>query len=63
MPRKETPADNGPIECFHASLKCETFYLNTKLKNSNNIVIDIVENHTGNYNNVRIQQKLDYVSL
>ncbi|MDE8039403.1 IS3 family transposase, partial [Erysipelothrix rhusiopathiae] len=25
MSRKGTPADNAPIESFHASLKCETF--------------------------------------
>ena len=27
MSRKGTPADNAIIETFHASLKCETFYL------------------------------------
>lgn len=53
MFRKGTPADNAPIECFHSSLKSETFYLNKDLKSSNDI---------GNYNKVRIQQKLDYLS-
>ncbi|MDK9843368.1 IS3 family transposase [Staphylococcus equorum] len=62
MSRKGTPADNAPIECFHSSLKCETFYLNKELKSSNNIVIDIVENYIENYNKVRIQQKLGYLS-
>ncbi|QQC96534.1 IS3 family transposase [Mammaliicoccus sciuri] len=62
MSRKGTPADNAPIECFHASLKCETFYLNSGLRSSNTIVIDIVENYIENYNKVRIQQKLGYLS-
>lgn len=53
---------NTPIECFHASLKCETFYLNSELRSSNTIVIDIVENYIENYNKVRIQQKLGYLS-
>lgn len=58
MSRKGTPADNAPMESFHSTLKCETFYLNNELKSSNYIVIDIVEN----YNNFRIQQKLGYLS-
>ena len=62
MSRKGTPADNAPIECFYFSLKSETFYLNKELKSSNNIVIDIVENNTENYNKVRIQQKLGYLA-
>ena len=62
MSRKGTPADNAPIECFHSSLKCETFYLNNELNNSNFIVKDIVEKYIENYNNNRIQQKLDYLS-
>ncbi|RIN87910.1 IS3 family transposase, partial [Mammaliicoccus sciuri] len=62
MSRKGTPADNAPIEYFHASLKCETFYLNSELRSSNTIVIDIVENYIENYNKVRIQQKLGYLS-
>ncbi|RIN99888.1 IS3 family transposase, partial [Mammaliicoccus sciuri] len=52
----------APIECFHASIKCETFYLNSELRSSNTIVIDIVENYIENYNKVRIQQKLGYLS-
>ncbi len=62
MSRKGTPADNAPIESFHSSLKCETFYLNSELNSSNDIVIDIVENYIKNYNKVRIQQKLGYLS-
>ncbi|MEY9141919.1 putative transposase [Mammaliicoccus lentus] len=62
MSRKGTPADNAPIECFHSSLKCETFYLNNELNSFNDIVIDIVKNYIQNYNNVRIQQKLGYLS-
>ncbi|WHI55015.1 IS3 family transposase [Mammaliicoccus lentus] len=62
MSRKGTPADNALIECFHGSLKSETFYLNSELRSSNTIVIDIVENYIENYNKVRIQQKLGYLS-
>ncbi|RIL22838.1 IS3 family transposase, partial [Staphylococcus gallinarum] len=62
MSRKGTPADNAPIESFHSSLKCETFYINNELNGSNQIVIDIVENYIKNYNNNRIQQKLGYLS-
>ncbi|MGE7128440.1 IS3 family transposase, partial [Staphylococcus hominis] len=43
------------------SLKSETFYINNQLNNSNHIVIDIVEKYIKNYNNNRIQQKLDYL--
>lgn len=43
MSRKDTPADNAPIECFHSSLKCETFYLNNELNNPTFIVKDILE--------------------
>lgn len=50
--RKGTPADNAPIESFHSTLKCETFYLNNELKSSNSIVIDIVENYFENSNNL-----------
>ncbi|MEW8965120.1 IS3 family transposase, partial [Staphylococcus arlettae] len=53
---------NAPIESFHSSLKCETFYINNELNSSNQIVIDIVENYIKNYNNSRIQQKLGYLS-
>lgn len=62
MSRKSTPADNAPIERFHSSLKCETFYLNNELNNSTFIVKDIVEKYIENYNNNRIQQKLSYLS-
>ncbi|NWK84094.1 IS3 family transposase [Staphylococcus sp. GSSP0090] len=62
MSRKGTPADNAPIESFHSSLKCETFYINNELNGSNHIVINIVENYIKNYNNNRIQQKLGYLS-
>lgn len=41
------PAD-APIECFHSSLKCETFYLNIEQKYSTTIVIDIVTNYIKN---------------
>lgn len=62
MSRKGMPADNAPIESFHSSLKCETFYLNIEQKYSTTIVIDIVTNYIKNYNNHRIQRKLGYLS-
>ncbi len=58
--RKGMPSDNAPIECFHSSLKCETFYLKKALKSFNNIVLDRVENYIEKYNKVRIKQKLGY---
>ena len=62
MSRKGTPADNACIECFHSSLKSETFYLIAGHIGSNTIVKDIVENYIKNYNEQRIQQKLGYLS-
>ncbi|MHC5218649.1 IS3 family transposase, partial [Enterococcus sp. LJL128] len=62
MSRKGMPADNAPIECFHSSLKCETFYLNIEPKYSTTTVIDIVTNYIKNYNTHRIQRKLGYLS-
>lgn len=57
MSRKGTPADNAPIECFHSSLKCETFYLNKAYKYAKSIVIQIVKDYIKYYNEKRIQQK------
>lgn len=62
MSRKGTPADNAPIESFHASLKCETFYLNPELKSSTEIVAQTVLQYIQYYNEYRIQEKLGYVS-
>lgn len=62
MSRKATPADNACIECFHSSLKSETFYLNSERNSSNYIVKEIVEKYIKNYNEKRIQQKLGYLS-
>ncbi|MHC5408956.1 transposase, partial [Listeria seeligeri] len=62
MSRKGTPADNAPIECFHSSLKCETFYLNKAYKYAKSIVIQIVKDYIKYYNEKRIQQKLGYQS-
>lgn len=62
MSRKATPADNACIECFHSSLKSETFYLNSERNSSNYIVKEIVEKYIKNYNENRIQQKLGYLS-
>ncbi|MDE8339703.1 integrase core domain-containing protein, partial [Erysipelothrix rhusiopathiae] len=57
-----TPADNAPIESFHASLKCETFELNPELKGSTEIVSQTVINYFKYYNENRIQEKLGYQS-
>jgi len=62
MSRKGTPADNASIESFHASLKCETFYLDGLKNESSSIVIQIVEDYINYYNENRIQQKLGYKS-
>ncbi|MDE8242025.1 integrase core domain-containing protein, partial [Erysipelothrix rhusiopathiae] len=62
MSRKGTPADNAPIESFHASLKCETFELNPELKGSTEIVSQTVINYLKYYNENRIQEKLGYQS-
>ena len=62
MSRKGTPADNAPIESFHASLKCETFELQPELKSSNEIVSQSVINYINYYNFSRIQEKLGYLS-
>ena len=50
MSRKGTPADNAPIESFHSSLKCETFYIKDEVITSSSIVIQIVENYIKYYN-------------
>ncbi len=50
MSRKGTPADNAPIECFHSSLKCETFYHKTAYKYAKSIVIQIVKDYIKYYN-------------
>ena len=63
MSKKGTPADNAPIESFHSSLKCETFYLNPELKSSTEIVSQTVIEYIQYYNENRIQEKLGYVSL
>lgn len=63
MSRKGTPTDNAPIESFHSSLKCEAFYIKDEIITSSFIVIQIVENYIKYYNENRIQQKLDYLSL
>ena len=62
MSRKGTPADNAPVESFHASLKCETFELNPELKSSTEIVSQTVINYIKYYNEIRIQEKLGYQS-
>lgn len=62
MSRKGTPADNAIIETFHASLKCETFYLERILRRPNQIVIETVQEYINYYNNTRILAKLNHLS-
>ncbi len=59
MSRKGTPADNAPIESFHASLKSETFYLDHLTCTTTAIVVKTVKDYIHYYNNVRIQTKLN----
>lgn len=62
MSRKGTPSDNAPIECFHSSLKHETFYLEPIPQGSNAIVSQTVVQYIKYYNELRIQEKLGYLS-
>jgi len=59
MSRKGTPADNAPIESFHASLKSETFYLDNFKRTTTATVERIVKEYITYYNNIRIQAKLN----
>ena len=62
MSRKGTPADNAIIETFHASLKCETFYLEGLLRTTNDLVVQTVQAYINYYNNTRILAKLNHLS-
>lgn len=62
MSRKGTPSDNAIIETFHASLKCETFYLEGDLKMTNHEVIQTIQAYINYYNNTRILAKLNHLS-
>ncbi len=59
MSRKGTPADNAPIESFHASLKSETFYIDGLTHTTTVIVEQTVQDYIFYYNNTRIQTKLN----
>ncbi|WP_375541263.1 IS3 family transposase [Paenibacillus sp. L3-i20] len=59
MSRKGTPVDNAPIESFHASLKCETFYLDRLTCTTTAIVMQTVKDYIDYYNRIRIQTKLN----
>jgi len=59
MSRKGTPADNAPIESFHATLKAETFYLEGLTRTTTTIVDQTVRDYITYYNNTRIQLKLN----
>lgn len=62
MSRKGTPADNASIESFHSSLKSETFELMPELKSSTEILSQTVIDYLKYYNEIRIQEKLGYLS-
>ena len=62
MSRKGTPSDNAIIETFHASLKCETFYLEGLLRTTNEVVVQTVQAYINYYNNTRILAKLNHLS-
>jgi putative transposase len=62
MSRKGTPADNAIIETFHASLKCETFYVEGLLRTTNDVVVQTVQTYINYYNNTRILAKLNHLS-
>ena len=59
MSRKGTPADDAPIESFHASLKSETFYLDRLTCTTTAIVEQTVRDYIYYYNYIRIQTKLN----
>lgn len=59
MSHKGTSADNAPIESFHSSLKCETFYLDDLKYTTTAIVIIMVEDYINYYKNIRIQTELN----
>ena len=60
--RKGTPADNAIIETFHASLKCETFYLERLLRTTNEVVVQTVQAYINYDNHTRILAKLNHLS-
>ncbi|HIX42515.1 transposase [Kurthia populi] len=62
MFRKGTPADNTIIETFHASLKCETFYLERLLRTTNDLVVQTVQAYINYDNHTRILAKLNHLS-
>lgn len=59
MSRKGTPADNAPIESFHACLKSETFILERLTRTTTAIVEQTVREYVSYYNSIRIQLKLN----
>ena len=62
MSRKGMPADNAIIETFHASLKCETFYLEGLLRTTNDLVVQTVQSYINYDNHTRILAKLNHLS-
>ena len=62
MSRKGMPADNAIIETFHASLKCETFYLEGLLRTTNDVVVQTVQAYINYDNHTRILAKLNHLS-
>ena len=50
------------IETFHASLKCETFYLEGLLRTTNDVVVQTVQAYINYDNHTRILAKLNHLS-
>ncbi|WP_143927791.1 IS3 family transposase [Streptococcus dysgalactiae] len=63
MFRKGTPTDNACIEWFHSALKTETFYLHNWRNLTKDNITDIFKNYITFYNETRIQQRLNNLSL
>lgn len=62
MSRKGNCHDNAVIESFHSSLKSEGFNAQSRASISNSKVVQIVNQYMYQYNHVRIQAKLNYLS-
>jgi putative transposase len=62
MSRKGNCHDNAVIESFHSSLKSEGFTTHRRGSINNIKVVQIVKQYMYDYNNKRIQAKLNYLS-
>jgi transposase InsO family protein len=62
MSRKGNCHDNAVIESFHSSLKSEGFHSLKRASISNSRVVSNVNQYMNYYNQIRIQEKLNYLS-